>query len=373
MEEIFIWILKILTSEWVGIFSKISKRKNTETRERSEIPYNGFIITSYQNLTMSISHYPRSTPPKSYSMIKIPRFNLRHLEENPAISKENAIMRQRIERTWPITVSQYRRLWGETPAYGIRTGAYIVEGIRSGMDMSKDMKGVWYKKDLPNMRRLSGGATVLFGEAPGEHSILHAYSNLNLVIDYMRTLKLTPNDILFDGELNIELGSWMRDDPFESFRPDCTILKWNSIIFIETDLWTEVIEVLKEKARMYRKFFDTGLLQEMGYTKIHVVFNSFTKRIQSVHKNKCFEPIKKYLGYSNFLMNPINYLPEYGVSVRSLTDYNAIIRGMRTLKERMVNEDKRDRKGEKLFPDAIEFEKMLFEVVEEIMRLEQQK
>ncbi|MDD2891481.1 MAG: hypothetical protein PHQ95_00780 [Candidatus Gracilibacteria bacterium] len=313
-------------------------------------------------------NYPRSTPPKSYSPTKQSRFILRHLPDNPVVSDENITMRQRIERTGPITVSQYKRLWGEAPAYGIRTGVYVVEGIRSGMDPSLDMKGVGYKQDLPNMRRLSGGATVLYGESPGEHSILHSYTNINFAIYVMRGLKITPADILFDGELNIDLHPQSIYDPIETLRPDCTLVKGDLITFVETDLGTETMAQLEKKAQMYRKLFDEKTLQSMGYQKFQVVFNSFSKRIRAVGKKRCFDAIKEYVKYADFIYNPVNYLPEYGVGVMSSNQYRALVKGIDILKDKFIPGNKQNLKDKTLMVDPLDFEKELFELVDKITK-----
>lgn len=117
------------------------------------------------------------------------------------------------------------------------------------------------------------------------------------------------SEVLFDGELNAEAVEtyW----GLKLLRPDWVIMKGNKIVFLETDCGTHIFDTLKEKSELYKKFLDSGELQEMGFADISIVIQSYSRRIYAIKKNGCMDPIQENVKYLDFLDNEFNYMSQF--------------------------------------------------------------
>lgn len=244
--------------------------------------------------------------PKSYSYRKTSRFltkdlGVHDIQSDHVLAKQTE---QKILRTGPISIAQYKRIWNYTdPVFGKKTKAYTIRDIQG-----KISTGLENIKEQPQFQGALD-ATMLYIKNRDLNRIFHNISNINGILYFMKQLNAKPSDVLFDGESNIIAAEeywWPK-----SLRPDGVIMQWNKIIFLETDCGSHDYETLLEKSFLYKKLIDSGAIQRMGYTDISIVIHSFSKRIRYIDKKGCMDPVKDHVQYLDFLDNEFNYMDQF--------------------------------------------------------------
>lgn len=140
------------------------------------------------------------------------------------------------------------------------------------------------------------------------------------------------SEVLFDGELNTEAMETFWGP--KSLRPDGVIMKDNKIVFLETDCGTHLFKKLKEKGELYKKLLDSKELQEMGFTDISIVIQSYSRRIYAIRKNGCMDILGEYVKYLDFLDNEFQYMSQFWPSGASdLREYRWLDRAIRKAKK----------------------------------------
>lgn len=180
-------------------------------------------------------------------------------------------------------------------------------GVQWKLDASIDKKWLEYIQDLPNFQELQG-SVILYGKNRYLHQIFHNISNINGILYFMKYLGAKTSEVLFDGELNTEAMETFWGP--KSLRPDGVIMKDNKIVFLETDCWTHKFETLQEKSDLYKKLLDSKELQEMGFTDISIVIQSYSRRIYAIKKNGCMDVIHEQVKYLDFLDNEFQYMSQ---------------------------------------------------------------
>lgn len=225
------------------------------------------------------------------------------------------VTRDRVDITGIMSINQYKALWNEKPALWQALGgskyknmmSYRINSVIRSTSKTLPKKGLWYFLDLPSFRRMMD-ARIIFWSSTQESRLFHNYSNIDWILYYIKKLRAKASDVLFDGECMIEADK----DMFDTFsvRSDAVITKWNTIVFLETDMGTHTFDTLKKKALLYKKIIESGSLQKMGYENIRIAIYSYSRRIHGIEKNKCFDPIEKYIEFLDFLDNPYGYFPQ---------------------------------------------------------------
>lgn len=300
-----------------------------------------------------------------YYLTHTPKFktkdiDLRSKAHNPALLK---ITKQRVSRTWPLSIAQYKQIWNwEFPNIGPWVGTYIVDGIQGRLSAKDNRKWLKNVQDLPNFQEALDATVLHIEDKKNLNQILHDLSNINGILYFMKTMGVGPSDVLFDGETKIEADhSYMK---VLYLRPDGVIMKGSRIVFLETDMGTHIFATLIEKARLYKKLIDSGFLQKMGYADISIVIHSFSKRIRQIQKKECMKLIESHVQYLDMLDNQFNYISQSGPGAMSYPwSYKWLDRAIKKAKKQWEDSAPKDEDGKiKSIRDVVEFKN-------EVMRL----
>lgn len=303
-----------------------------------------------------------------YSRVRLNKIVVRY----PPLSGEEfpigdqRMARMRVDRTGVLSTRQYQFIWGESAAIGKCIRTLVPVAIHSKLHRSKNWKGILNIEKLPQFHSLFQ-SKMLYGKSPELHRLLHDLTNVNGILYLSHKLKIKPLEAFFDGETSIMVPSPGKYHGCELLHPDAVIAKDDQIVFLETDMGTEDFATLRGKADLYKKLFESGMLQEMGYLKISVVMYSYSKRIAYIDRNGCLDPIAQYVEYLDFLDNPFNY-PCY--PCESENDFEDFERAILQLKKSW-SEDivvQWGKRSKYKFRDPEEFEKQVSHLTDPIFR-----
>lgn len=279
---------------------------------------------------------------------------------------DQRMARMRVDRTGVLSTRQYQFIWGEQAAIGKYIRTLVPVAIHSKLHRSKNRKGILNIEKLPQFYSLFR-SDMLYGKSPELHRLLHDLTNVNGVFYLSHKLKIKPSEAFYDGETSIMVPSPKKYHGCELLHPDAVIAKADQIVFLETDMGTEDFATLRGKADLYKKLFESGMLQQMGYQKISVVMYSYSKRLAYIDRNGCLSPITQYVEYLDFLDNPFNY---HCYPYQSENDFEDFERAILQLKKSW-NEDMAVQWGKRSkykFRDPEEFEKQILPLVDPIFR-----
>lgn len=188
-----------------------------------------------------------------------------------------------ISRTWPIKKEQLKRLlWYEIDISSkniLRTNIVDWKADNFWIDFS--------------------GSDVYSYKTYPKQKILH---NVFLIETYLLLKNKFWWDIyntFFDGEVSVSINTSVLSEWNIELQPDIAVFRWNTILCIEMDMWTESYEVLKNKQLSYLKF----IKKFWDKYKIVILFSSFKNRNEKVK----YYDIFKWLDIRFFNLD--EYLP----------------------------------------------------------------
>lgn len=301
-----------------------------------------------------------------YSPVRFNRIVVRYPRtENKGTNEEMRKTRMRVDRTGVLSTQQYRFIWGEPPAIGKYVRVLTPVAVHLKQNNPKSWKGIQDIKWLPQFRRLFF-TDMLYGKSPDLHRLLHDFTNVYGAFYFAKKMGVKPSSILYDWETNIMVPIPEEHYGCKHLHPDAVIAKGNRIVFLETDMGTHQYSTLYDKAELYRKFFETGVLQKMWYEKISVVMYSFEKHLAYIKRKGCMEPIASYVEYFDFLDNPYNLFGDPCWLGKDFGDYEKAIRRAK----KSWSNDMLIQWGEKCkykFRDPEEFEEQVIHLMDPLL------
>lgn len=184
----------------------------------------------------------------------------------------------RVKRTWPISSRQYEELFGEEPFYTDKLKYFKIINISDTM-----------RSKQANIHKFKSEKFIYLPSNPKTVKFYHNYTNIDNIIHYKKKKNINIINIRFDDEFFHILVNWINE---KYIKPDWILLKWNTIYFLETDMWTETYSRLKEKDEAYIKMI-RKLEKEKDFEKFKVLLYTTNTRVINLHKQNTFENLSK--------------------------------------------------------------------------------
>jgi hypothetical protein len=192
----------------------------------------------------------------------------------------------RLKRTGQLTIEQYEELFWEKPYLSQNIKYYKVVKVSS-----------WLRMRFDNFDKFKNWYYIYHHKNYKSVKHYHNYTNIDNIIKFKKLKDINIVNIHFDDESihrydNLNLN--------QLIKADWVMTKWDNYYFIETDMWTENYETLKEKDYNYFKLI-INLKEKDNFKNYKVVLFTSKIRMLNLKNNNVFENLDKY--------NLIEYYP----------------------------------------------------------------
>jgi len=188
--------------------------------------------------------------------------------------KEELII-HRLKRTWQISTVQYKELFGEEPYFSPKLKYYKIIEISDSLRIKFD--------NFDNFRK----SIYMYYININTRRPYHNYTNIDNIIEFKKNNNINLLNIHFDDENFIKY-----DESYKNslIRADWVVIKDNYYYFIETDLWTENYNILRDKSEKYYKLINL-LKDNDPLFNYKLIFFTTYSRIFNLKKEKVFEKL----------------------------------------------------------------------------------
>lgn len=192
--------------------------------------------------------------------------------------QDSKIIISRLKRTWTISIDQYTKLFWEKPCFNPKIKFFRIIEV-ANINKYRHIN----KRKLFN--QVFMGLSWLIKEA----KVYHNYININNIISYKNKTGCKIENIFFDWEIKLKNQEYHYKN---YITPDATFnLDDKKTYFIETDLWTESYNIVKEKDESYFEFLKLNIEKDQEFK---IILFSTPTRLYWYKQRKIFENLDMY-------------------------------------------------------------------------------
>jgi len=193
--------------------------------------------------------------------------------------KREKITLANLKATWPISEQQYISLFETKPYYSSKLGFIKINSI-------------WDRSNyrLPNAWKFIGSILMYHPSNIKTTKLYHNFTCIESIINFKEKKDIGFTTISYDDEILLK-SNQLGSNKF--VKPDWTLVKDDSIYFIEADMWTETYSKLKEKDENYIDIV-AWLKKSWDFKNIKIILYTTVKRWINLNKAWVFSNLEKY-------------------------------------------------------------------------------